>query len=66
MDVFYLCNRKKCKECFDECKLTSDVRYAAHFRLEERKDSNGENFMYAIEMDPANNSSSIIGGKEHE
>ena len=66
MDVFYLCNRKKGKECFDECKLTTDVRYAANFKLEEGKDDNGENFMYAIEKDPANISSSIIGGKEHE
>ena len=66
MNVFYLCNRKKCKECSDECKLTTDVRYAVNFNLEEGKDDNGENFMYAIEKDPANISSSIIGGKEHE
>ena len=44
MNVFYLCNRKKCKECSDECKLTTDVRYAANFNLEEGKDDNGENF----------------------
>ena len=66
MDVFYLCNRKKCKECSDECKLTTDDRYAANFKLEERKDDNGENFMYAIEKDPANISGSIIGGKQYE
>lgn len=66
MNVLYLCNRKKCKECSDECKLTKDVRYAVNFNLEEVKDNNGENFMYAIEKDPANISGSIIGGKEHE
>ena len=66
MNVFYLCNRKKCKECSDECKLTTDIRYAANFDLEEGKYDNGENFMYAIEKDPANISGSIIGGKEHE
>ena len=66
MNVLYLCNRKKCKECSDECKLTTDVRYAVNFNLEEGKDDNGENFMYAIEKDPANISGSIIGGKEHE
>lgn len=66
MNVFYLCNRKKCKECYDECKLTTDVRYAVNFNLEEGKDDNGENFMYAIEKDPANISGYIIGGKEHE
>lgn len=66
MDVLYLCNRKKCKKCSDECKLTRDVRYAANFNLEEGKDNNGENFMYAIEKDPANISGPIIGGKEHE
>ena len=38
MNVFYLCNRKKCKECSDECKLTTDVRYAANFNLEEGKE----------------------------
>ena len=42
---------------------TTDVRYAANFKLEERKDDNGESFMYAIEKDPANISGSIIGGK---
>ena len=63
MDVLYLCNRKKCENCSDECIHTKDVRYAKNFELQEHWSPSGEYFMYAVEKEPANNSTHIIGGK---
>ena len=63
MDVLYLCNRQKCQVCTEECKHTKDVRFAKNFELNERKGSNGENYMYAVEKDNACNSVDIVGGK---
>ena len=31
--VLYICNRKKCDDCFPECDLTSDPRFAASDRI---------------------------------
>lgn len=40
--VFYLCNRKKCPNCHEECRHTSDLRFAKyqtdHRRFEEVAD----------------------------
>ena len=66
MDVLYICNRKKCPNCSDECKHTKDVRYAKNFELVEGKASNGENYIYAVEKDNASNSADIVGGKTDE
>jgi hypothetical protein len=66
MDVLYICNRKKCPNCSDECKHTKDPRYAKNFELEEGKAYNGENYIYAIEKDNASNSVCLIGGKTNE
>lgn len=30
-DVFYLCDRKACNNCHEECKHTSDIRHAVNF-----------------------------------
>ena len=27
-ECFYICNRKKCENCLDNCKHTSDERFA--------------------------------------
>lgn len=29
--VFYVCDRKKCEKCHDECRHTSDIEHAANF-----------------------------------
>jgi len=29
--ILYICNRQKCHECCDECRHTSDIRYAKNF-----------------------------------
>lgn len=29
--VFYLCDRKACKDCVESCKYTSDIRHAISF-----------------------------------
>ena len=30
MDILYLCNQKKCKNCSKECKHTTDPKYAKY------------------------------------
>ena len=29
--VFYICNRKRCEDCSEECQYTTDIEYAANF-----------------------------------
>ena len=36
MQILFICDRKKCKNCWDECELTSDPEHAAHFRIDDR------------------------------
>ena len=33
--VFYKCDRKACDSCHDNCRLTTDIRHAANFKLNE-------------------------------
>ncbi len=30
-DVFYICDRQRCEECFSECKRTTDITHAINF-----------------------------------
>lgn len=30
-DVFYICDREKCENCFSECKHTTDITHALNF-----------------------------------
>jgi len=30
--IYYLCNRKKCVMCEDECNHTDDIKYAKNYR----------------------------------
>ena len=30
-EVFYLCDRKACRECSETCRYTSDIRHAVNF-----------------------------------
>lgn len=32
VDIFYLCDRKACENCHDECKHTGDISHAANKR----------------------------------
>lgn len=32
-DIFYLCDRTKCKECSNLCNHTTDIRFAKNFEL---------------------------------
>lgn len=32
MKIFYICDRKRCENCYDECRHTSDASHAAHFK----------------------------------
>ena len=34
--IYYICDRKQCKECSKECKYTSDIKHAVNFK---KKDS---------------------------
>lgn len=36
MQILFICDRKKCEHCFEECELTSDPEHEAHFRIEDR------------------------------
>ena len=29
-DILWLCNRQRCKDCFEECKYTTDKKYAVN------------------------------------
>lgn len=31
MAILYLCDRKACENCHEECKHTSDIRHAVNF-----------------------------------
>lgn len=33
--VMYICNRKRCEVCHPECQHTSDIRFAADFKIDE-------------------------------
>ena len=33
MKIFYLCDRRACEKCHDECEHTNDIRHAVSFEL---------------------------------
>lgn len=33
-DVLYICDRRKCTDCHEECRHTKDWRHAKHFEIE--------------------------------
>ena len=39
--IFYICDRKACKNCYEYCKHTSDIEHAEH-----RHDLNGRMFQF--------------------
>ena len=36
--IFYICDRRKCERCYDECYLTRDIDHAVMFYKNERGD----------------------------
>lgn len=35
LEVYYICDRRACDDCNDECMLTCDPRHAKHFEIED-------------------------------
>lgn len=35
MQILFICDRRKCENCWDGCELTSDPEHAAHFRIDD-------------------------------
>ena len=33
LDVRYICDRRKCVNCYPKCKHTDDIRHAANFEI---------------------------------
>lgn len=50
MEVFYICNGKKCEQCVGDCQHTTDIRFAKNFIIKEKQAKNGEFFQYAEEI----------------
>lgn len=48
--VWYVCDRKKCVHCDDNCKYTSDITHAANFTVSDTAGTNGTPFGFVEKL----------------
>lgn len=51
IQVLYICDRTKCERCYDECKHTTDFKYAKNFSITKTNKFDGSSRVYVVEND---------------
>lgn len=51
IQVLYICDRKKCENCYENCKHTTDIKHAKNFEVTEVNRFDGTSKVYVVEND---------------
>ena len=52
--ILYLCDRRKCDKCLDDCELTTDINHAVNFEKNPKGDFEEVTGDYIIDLEEEN------------